>query len=563
MNVLLIQPPVKDFYQTSIRTQPIGLAYLASSLQSFGHDVEILDCQTHRRQSLFIPPELSYLKEFYPFSDLSPFKLYTGFYHFGMEWEEIREKIGDSKAEVFGISSNFTPYHEEALEIARIVKEQDSKRIVVMGGSHVSGDPERVLQSPFVDYVILGEGEMRFPLLLEYVKRGVNKIVEGIDGLGYRIEGKIKVNPLITFIQDLDSLPYPARGLLDLDRYRIKKKRSTVIITSRGCPHGCSYCSAHLVMGDSFRARKPEAIVQEMMECYKHYRMEAFDIEDDNFTFDLNRAKRLMRLIIENFGEDRLELSAMNGVSFASLDDELLRLMRRAGFNTVNLSYVTIDPKTREKIKRPNPTGEFDRTLEKVEQAGLNGIAYAIWGMPGQSIEEMVETLIYLMGKRILIGPSIYYPTPGTSLFKLCEKNEILPPHSTQWRSSALPIETEEFNRIDLVTLLRLTRVINFIKGKMNKGQLNEGMCLREIYQFLKDREKVKAEVEGETVWETIAWNHLLLLLFEEKTFFGLRKDRQGKSWVFKEPTSRKVLDCFLERASRRPILRSHFTIPN
>jgi len=316
-------------------------------------------------------------------------------------------------------------------------------------------------------------------------------------------------------------------------------------------------------MGNSFRARKPETIVQEMMECYKNYRIEVFDIEDDNFTFDLHRAKRLMRLIIENFGEDRLELSAMNGVSFGSLDDELLRLMKGAGFNTVNLSYVTVDPKTREKIKRPSPTGEFDRTLEMVEQAGLNGIAYAIWGMPGQTIEEMVDTLIYLMGKRILIGPSIYYPTPGTSLFKFCEKKGILPPHSTQWRSSALPIETEEFNRIDLVTLLRLTRVMNFIKGKMNKGQLNEGMSLREIYQFLKDREKVKAEVEGETVWETLAWNHLLLLLFEEKTFFGLRKDRQGKRWVFKEPTSRKVLDCFLERALRRPILRSHSAIPN
>jgi hypothetical protein len=123
MKVLLIQPPIRDFYQTSIRTQPIGLAYLAASLRTHGYEVEILDCQTERKGSIPIPPELSYLRDFYPFNDRSPFKLYSGFYHFGMGWDEIRRKIETSKADVFGISSSFTPYHEEALEIARIIKD--------------------------------------------------------------------------------------------------------------------------------------------------------------------------------------------------------------------------------------------------------------------------------------------------------------------------------------------------------------------------------------------------------------------------------------------------------
>ncbi len=165
MKVLLIQPPVRDFYQTSIRTQPIGLAYLAASLKSHGYEVGILDCQTSEKRSIPIPSELSYLKDFYPFNDRSPFKLYTGYYHFGMAWDEIREKIKGSKAHVFGISSSFTPYYQEALEIARIIKEWDHKKIVVMGGCHVSCDPESVLKSPWVDYVVLGEGEIRFPSL--------------------------------------------------------------------------------------------------------------------------------------------------------------------------------------------------------------------------------------------------------------------------------------------------------------------------------------------------------------------------------------------------------------
>jgi hypothetical protein len=89
MKILLIQPPVRNFYQTSIRTQPIRLAYLASSLQSHGHEVEILDCQTEKKKSIPIPSELSYLKDFYPFDDRSPFKLYTGYYRFGMGWGEM------------------------------------------------------------------------------------------------------------------------------------------------------------------------------------------------------------------------------------------------------------------------------------------------------------------------------------------------------------------------------------------------------------------------------------------------------------------------------------------
>jgi radical SAM superfamily enzyme YgiQ (UPF0313 family) len=196
MKILLIQPPIRDFYQTSIRTQPIGLAYLAASLKKEGHEVEILDYQTETKKSIPIPAELSYLKDFYPLKDRSPFKLYSGYHHFGMGWEEIRKRVENSKADVFGISSSFTPYHGETLEIARIIKEWDRKKIVVMGGAHVSCDPEGVLRSPFVDYVILGEGEARLPLLLEQIGRGRVKSVEKIDGIGYRNDGEIQINPL-------------------------------------------------------------------------------------------------------------------------------------------------------------------------------------------------------------------------------------------------------------------------------------------------------------------------------------------------------------------------------
>ncbi len=560
MKILLIQPPIRDFYQTTIRTQPIGLAYLAASLKAHGHEVEILDCQTTKKRSVPVPSELSYLRDFYPFNDRSPFKLYSGYYHFGMAWDEIRRKIEDSKADVFGISSNFTPYQGEALEIARMIKEWDGRKIVVMGGAHVSCDPDRALKSPWVDYAVLGEGEIRLPLLLEQIAKGEAKKIEEIDGIGYRVSGEIRIHPLQDFIQEIDSLPHPAREMLDLDQYQMNKKRSTMIITSRGCPHGCAYCSTHLIMGGSFRARSPEGIIREMMECRYRYGIQVFDIEDDNFTFDKERAKKLMSLIIETFGEAALGLTAMNGVSFASLDGELLSLMKRAGFQAINLSFVSTDFSLKERMKRPAPTLDFNEIVDKADKAGLHLVAYAILGMPGQTIEEMVDTLVYLMGKRVLIGPSIYYPTPGTSLFLRCGEENVLPSHLSQWRSSALPIETREFNRLDIITLFRLARVVNFIKGEMDKGELSEGVTLKSLSQIMKDKNKVTNEIEFSFPLNksgSVTWMDLLLLLFEERAFFGMRRDSKKSLSIFKLETSKRVLDYFLERAWSNPILKS------
>jgi radical SAM superfamily enzyme YgiQ (UPF0313 family) len=312
-------------------------------------------------------------------------------------------------------------------------------------------------------------------------------------------------------------------------------------------------------MGASFRARTPEAIVQEMAECQEKYGIRVFDIEDDNFTFDQERAKRLMNLIIEIFGEEKIEISAMNGVSFASLDGALLMLMKRAGFRTLNLSYVSTDPTTKERMGRPKAMTAFNEIVVEAERVGLSVIAYAILGMPGQTIEEMVDTLIHLMGKRVLIGPSVYYPTPGTPLFKRCKRDGLLPSHECQWRSSAFPIETKEFSRIDQLTLFRLSRVINFIKGKMDGKELKEGLTWKGLCRVLE--KKVKVETEDKVKKDDISWIDLLLLLENERSFFGLRRASGGRISISKVESSRKVLDCFFEKAWQRLILKSRSSV--
>jgi radical SAM superfamily enzyme YgiQ (UPF0313 family) len=230
-----------------------------------------------------------------------------------------------------------------------------------------------------------------------------------------------------------------------------------------------------------------------------------------------------------------------------------LKLMKRAGFRTINLSFVSTSPLTKEKMGRPKPTTEFDKILKKAEQIGLQVIAYAIFGMPGQTIEEMLDTLIYLMGMKVLIGPSIYYPTPGTPLFERCKKEGILPSHLSQWRSSAFPLETKEFNRLDLLTLFRLARAINFIKGKMDEKELDEGITWRELDRVLKERRKFKDKVKDHAT----SWVDLVSMLFNERSFFSLKKDSGDKKSVSREKSSKKVLDYFFEKVLENPILKS------
>jgi radical SAM superfamily enzyme YgiQ (UPF0313 family) len=555
MKVLLIKPPVRDFYQTSIRTQPTGLAYIATSLVSHGHEVEILDCQTEKKKSEPLPPEFSYLSEFYYVNDRSPFKLFSNFYHFGMSWGEIRQKIEESNADVFGISSLFTPYHGEALEIAKIIKNCRRENIVVMGGSHVSCDPEGVLNNPCVDYIVIGEGEIRFPLLLEKIKNNKKNKIKDIDGIGYKENGKSCINPARTLIMDVDSLPYPAIHLLDPELYWKKKERSAVVITSRGCPHKCAYCSAHLTMGSLFRARSPKAVVKEMIYYSDEYGIRIFDFEDDNFTFDKERAKHLLSLIITNFGERNLHLSAMNGVSFASLDRELLVLMKKVGFDTVNLSFVSTDERTKERMNRPEAVIGFDQSIEDANSEGLQVIAYGIIGMPGQTIEEMTDTMIYLMGRKVLIGPSVYYPTPGTPLFLKCREDGLLPEHQSLWRSSAIPIETDEFSRLDLVTLLRLVRIINFVKEKSGR-EFEDGMSWRNILQWLK--ENTPEAKNWDILDRANIWKELLFRFLEEKSLFALTKTKTNKPGmeIVKINASERVIDYFFNTAWDRPVKR-------
>jgi hypothetical protein len=235
--VLLILPPIRDFYFTFARNYPLGILYLATVLNREGFKVRILNALEYTKKvTLKIPPHLSYLRR-YHHTNKSPFKLFTNFYHFGLQFGEIENFIRDYNPEIVGISANFACYFESARRVAQITKRIDKRIVTVIGGHFPTAAPQIPLKERSIDFLIRGEGEYS---LLELCKRIDGRLKE-IEGLCYRLNSRLYISKMPALVRDLDSLPIPEGTLLNSKGYKLKDNLYASLITSRGCGLGCQY----------------------------------------------------------------------------------------------------------------------------------------------------------------------------------------------------------------------------------------------------------------------------------------------------------------------------------
>ena len=248
MKVLLINPATSNIYsKINANLPPLGLAYLASFGQKYGHQFEILDLNFSKKE---ITGEV--LKNF----------------------------------DVIGITAD-TPRYPLALEIAQKVKSLG--KTVVMGGYHVTFMDKDALAHGSVDYVVRGEGEEILTNLLNALEN--NQDVENIDGISFIKDGKYFRTKDAKPPQNLNELPFPARELLELDKYHttLNGLESINMVTSRGCPFDCYFCSSSRFGGLKWRARSPKSIADEIEYLYSTYKYKAFEFLDDNFTLNPKR----------------------------------------------------------------------------------------------------------------------------------------------------------------------------------------------------------------------------------------------------------------------------------
>lgn len=532
MKLLLLQPPVRDFYDTQVRLQPLGLCMLKAVVKKYLPHIKVIVKDYHQgygRKTLPYPGELSYLRDYYAWPDSGPFSTFHQFYHFGAGFEDVAEDVYKEKPDWVGISSLFTPYYREALACAEAVKKIRNVP-VIMGGSHVTAEPWSVLKDPNVDFIIRGEGERPLVDFLKVFEK--NGPLEDVPNLGFKKQGAPVLNP-VGQPYAVEDLPWADLSDFPVNRYVYENKPLCFLMTSRGCPHQCGFCSAHLTFGRGCRRRRVEDIIEEIKYRYQAgYRV--FDFEDDNLTFHRKHFKQLLEQLVKEIPGRDVRFLAMNGVSYMSLDAKLLELMKQAGFRSLNISLVSSNSRTLSRVKRPHTLEKFLEAVRQGHLLGFDMVAYQILGLPYETPDHMTDTLALLASLPVLVGVSIFYRVPGSPM--AVEFPDMTPADRIRARSTAMAVETTHFKREDLYTLFVTARIINFIKGlKTDAENIRVGELLDENKKTSK-RNEIGAD--------------LMQRLFKEKVLYAVTKEGY-------RPLSRFQPDLFFKVWEKMPYITS------
>lgn len=467
-DIVLIQPPIRDFYLTAKRTIAYGLAGMAACLRDAGFSVDIIDALACRRvRDLALPPAMAYLAPYYGRADRSPFALFHRFKHFGLSPSAIAEQARQADPLLVGIAALFSAYSDQALAVARAVKAACPSATVVVGGHHATSLAAHVLAEPAVDFVITGEGEQALTLLAAALRRGAN--LTDVPGLVRRRTNGGLVAAAPAVVADLNTLPLPASDLLDNAFYRRGPRGAAVVMASRGCPLSCSYCCLGKGSWQPFRRRSVASVMAEVEAAVTQFGAGFIDFEDENISFDRAWFLELLGAITVRFGPETLELRAMNGLLPTRLDHEVITAMKVAGFTALNLSLGSACPAQLKRFGRPDVIRAFDRALASAQALAMTAVGYVIAGAPDQDPQDSLDDLLFLAARPVLAGLSVFYPAPGSRDFERCRQLGILPADLNLWRSSALPLD-HTTSRLQTVTLMRLARLLNFIKARLDKG---------------------------------------------------------------------------------------------
>ncbi len=465
--VLLIQPPIEDFYLTEKRTIPYGLACIAGALRQQNISVAILDalaCQ--RSKEIPLPQEMQYLSEYY-IPDRSPYNLFYGYKHFGYSWEYLSKRIKEHQPFLVGISSLCTAYSQESLKIAEITKKVCPNAKIVAGGHHATALPETLLAHSCIDYCLRGEGEISLPKLVVALQQGLP--LESVPGIAFRkLDGTLHVSPP-AIVENLDQNPLPALDLVANKFYQRRNNSSAVVVASRGCPMRCSYCSVSSGSWLKYRRRSVNSVLSEIELAVSQFQANFLDFEDENIAMEREWFLELLARIQQLYGQ-QLELRAMNGLYPPTLDEEIIKQMKQAGFRALNLSLGTISPTQLERFQRPNVQAAFEKALQFGKQYSLKAVGYIIIAAPNQSAEESLSDMIYLAQQKVLIGTSVYYPAPASKDYRHCQQQKLLPTSLSLLRATALPLDYTT-TRLQAITLLRLSRIINFMKSLIDQEE--------------------------------------------------------------------------------------------
>jgi radical SAM superfamily enzyme YgiQ (UPF0313 family) len=359
---------------------PLSLSYLAAVLTKEGIEVKVLDFLVIR-------------------------------YHPG----KLRRELEDYQPQLVGATC-VTLNYPIARRMLKVCKDFDPRIFTVIGGPHVTfAVEETLLKSPWIDAIVIGEGERTLVELARVVEEG--KDIRQVHGIAFADGGTVVKTPPRAPIENLDQLPLPARELLPMARYRALGTPCTVI-TSRGCPFSCIFCSGRRMFGPKVRFRSPGLVVDEIEKLQHDFSLAKINIVDDTFTLNHNHTRAVCEEILRR--DLKLKWSVFARVD--RISEDLARLMNRAGCEWVLFGVESADESILKTIRKGITPEEVRRGVKIAAEAGINVFNSFILGLPGESRETARKSLAFgdeLYHKHgAKYGFHMLSPLPGTEIYE-------------------------------------------------------------------------------------------------------------------------------------------------
>jgi len=461
MNILLIRHPTTHFKHTAppVSGLPLGLLYIAAAIRQAGHNVQLYDAIVGADEKRW------------------GYKESDNICGMGAAESEIGEVIEEIKPDVIGIGNQYSSQAGNALRVAKVARKVNRKIKVIVGGPHASVMPSTFFgpDSP-VDYAVMGEGEITVVELLNALDS--RQDIQAVKGVAYLDEGKLIINEKRDFIESLDTIPLPAYDLLDMERYFYFNKkgkdgrenygyqgseRSVSMITSRGCPFNCIFCSIHLGMGRKFRANSVSYVLEHIKLLKERYGINHLHFEDDNLSFDISRFKSIIDGMMAS--RHNITWDTPNGVRADFLDEDILERCKMSGCTYLRVGVESANEQVSREIVRKRL--DLDKVIEIAKACNRMHIdleAFYIIGFPGEKIGQMKETIDFAVRQERMYGLYPYdmftaTPLIGTDLYRVCQEKgylamDLSPENLATATQGEGMISTEDFNAGDLKKLL-------------------------------------------------------------------------------------------------------------
>lgn len=412
MDILLVNPYISQTAKNNAfrgATMPNGLLFIAGYLRKHGIESKIIEC------GLFDSERTLRLGQRV---------------RFGISDEEVISLVAAEKPRIVGISSVYTQYQRDTMEIAEVIKKAFPGVCIVMGGNHASAYWNYVLRNRSVDYIVYGEGEETFLELSRAILSGSD--TGNIDGIGYRDKTgePIRTNPR-QLIKNLDDIPFLPLDMVDFMKYLGKGNQycirppSAPILTSRGCPGSCVYCNNKAIWGRTWRGRSPKNVVDEIEAIAKKYGLGEFAFIDDSASVDKQRWLGICDEIIARKLD--IKWTTPNGIAHWTLTREALKRMKEAGCYRVTFGIESGDVDTRKYLGKPYSLDQAKNLIQYANRIGMWTISTNIIGFPYERIESIQRTINF--AKKSGTDFACFYllvPFPKTDVYADFKREQLI-----------------------------------------------------------------------------------------------------------------------------------------